>query len=59
MVDDSRVGLLRRRYYWQRERIDDCSLSSDWWSGELLIHLLIHVMLERMIGARGRGGSNS
>lgn len=57
MVDDSRVVRMRRRCWRQRERIDDCSLSNDWWSGELWIHLLIHVM-ERVIGA-GVQGSNS
>lgn len=55
MVDDSRVVRMRRRCW--PEKIDDCSLSNDWWSGGLLIHLLKHVM-ERVIGA-GVQGSNS
>ena len=55
MVDDSRVGLLRRRCW--PEKIDDCNSSNDWWSGGLLIHLLIHVM-ESVIGAIVRRGNS-
>ena len=57
MVDDSRVVRMRRRCWRKkRERIDDCSLSNDWWSGGLWIHLLKHVLERVMIGA---GDSNS